>query len=51
MVTFNEFMSIGLNRCGNDEQTFAALVEVWNREKEAISGMDPSEVRTNLVCP
>lgn len=51
MVEFTEFMSIGLNQCGNSEATFAGLVEVWNNEKEQIRQMTAGEVRQNLTCP
>lgn len=51
MVGFQQFMSIGLERCGSDRQTFAALVDVWNSEKDEIKAMSASEVRDNLVCP
>lgn len=51
MTDFNSFMSIGLNQCGSDRETFAALVEVWNREKDDIRTMTQAEVRQNLTCP
>lgn len=51
MTDFNTFMSIGLNQCGSDRQTFAGLVEVWNREKDEIKAMSQAEVRQNLTCP
>lgn len=51
MTDFNDFMSIGLNRCGSDQETFSGLVEVWNREKDEIKAMTQAEVRRNLTCP
>lgn len=51
MVDFNEFMSIGLRKCGSTEATFAGLVEVWNNEKADIREMSAAEVRRNLQCP
>lgn len=51
MTDFNDFMSIGLSQCGSDRQTFAQLVEVWNREKDDIRQMSQAEVRRNLTCP
>lgn len=51
MTDFNSFMSIGLNQCGSDRETFAGLVEVWNREKEEIRQMSQAEVRQQLRCP
>lgn len=51
MTEFREFMSIGLNQCGSDRETFGNLVDVWNREKDEIRQMEPAEVRQNLTCP
>lgn len=51
MVEFREFMSIGLDKCGSDRQTFADLVEVWNRQKDEIKSMNKTELRTQLNCP
>lgn len=51
MVEFTEFMSIGLDKCGSSQATFAGLVEVWNNEKDEIRQMSRSEVRQNLRCP
>lgn len=51
MVDFNAFMSIGLNRCGNDQRTFKALTELWNRNKQDIQSMSRRELRDNLRCP
>lgn len=51
MVSFQNYMSIGLNRCGSDEQTFSALVSLWNREKDEIKAMSQADLRDNLVCP
>lgn len=51
MVEFQKFMSIGLNKCGNDERTFSELVDLWNREKESIRGMTQRELRNELTCP
>lgn len=51
MVTFREWMSIGLSTCGNDRKTFSALVDGWNREKAEIREMSEADVRENLVCP
>jgi hypothetical protein len=51
MTDFNTFMSIGLDQCGTDNGTFSDLVEVWNKEKDEIREMSPSEVRSNLQCP
>lgn len=51
MVDFNEFMSVGLNQCGSDRETFGGLVEVWNREKDEIRSLSKSELRDRLTCP
>lgn len=51
MVSFNDFMSVGLTKCGSDEATFSGLVEAWNREKDTIKDMSKQEVRENLRCP
>lgn len=51
MVDFNTWMSIGLNQCGNDRQTFAQLVDGWNSEKDNIEDMTEEQVRDQLVCP
>lgn len=58
MTDFNDFMSIGLNQCVPSDASqdvrqaqFAALVDVWNREKEEIKAMSQAEVRRNLECP
>lgn len=51
MVDFNTFMSIGLNHCGTDKETFGQLVQVWNREKDDIRNMTARQVRENLTCP
>lgn len=59
MVTFNEFMSIGMEQCAPSgrgsqaarRQTFADLADVWNREKDEIRSMSGAEVRQNLTCP
>lgn len=51
MTDFNTFMSIGLEQCGSDRETFGDLVEVWNQEKDEIRGMTAADVRQNLRCP
>lgn len=51
MVTHREFMSVGLNKCGSDRDTFSRLNDLWNREKEAISAMSKRELRQKLECP
>lgn len=51
MVDFNQFMSIGLEQCGSDKETFSDLVDVWNREKDDIRNMTVAQVRQNLRCP
>lgn len=51
MVDFNQFMSIGLSRCGNDPQQFRALTTLWNRNRETIQDMTPAELRDRLRCP
>lgn len=51
MTDFNSFMSIGLEQCGSDKETFSELVEVWNRQKDEIREMSQAEVRRTLQCP
>lgn len=51
MVEFTEFMSVGLNRCGTDKETFADLVDLWNREKTEIKQMSKQDLEQNLRCP
>lgn len=51
MVDFTTFMSVGLNACGADRETFSGLTQLWNREKEAIQGMSEGELRVQLNCP
>ena len=51
MVEYTEFMSIAMNKCGSDGDTFAALAAVWSREKEQIKEMSAAEVREDLRCP
>lgn len=50
MVDFNTFMSVYLTKCGAGEASFAAGVEVWNNEKQAIKAMSEAEVRSKLSC-
>lgn len=51
MVDFNDYMSVALSQCGNDEDTFTDLVSLWNREKESIQNMTKTELRSKLSCP
>lgn len=51
MVTFQEFMSVGLDKCGSDQRTFRRLTDLWNREKEQIQRMTRTELRDELNCP
>lgn len=51
MPEFTAYMSVALNECGNDQRTFAALVDLWNREKDSIRPMSRSELRDELNCP
>lgn len=59
MVDFNTWISLGMEQCApsgagtQDErrEIFAGLVEGWNEEKDAISDMSESEVRSSLTCP
>jgi len=51
MVNYTEFMSIGLNSCGSDPETFSGLTDIWSRNKDEIQSMSKSEVRNDLVCP
>lgn len=51
MTDYTTFISIGLDQCGSDRETFSQLAEVWNREKDDIQQMTPDEVRRNLTCP
>lgn len=51
MVGFQDYMSVALDKCGSDRQTFGELVEVWNREEDEIRGMNRSELRDALTCP
>lgn len=51
MVTFQEFMSVGLDECGSDQRTFRELANLWTREKEQLQQMTRVEVREELNCP
>lgn len=51
MVTFQEYMSVALNKCGNDPETFSELVDLWNSETDQIRGMTKKQVKQNLTCP
>jgi len=51
MASFEEYMSVGLTKCGTDKQTFAELVDLWNRNKDLIQQMDKDDVRESLTCP
>lgn len=51
MTGFNEFMSVGLSQCGNDRETFADLVELWNSQEDQIREMSVEDVKRVLVCP
>lgn len=50
-MRYTEFISIGLNKCGTDKQTFSALAELWSQKKTQIRGMTAEELRQNLECP
>lgn len=50
MVTFQDFMSVYLSKCGNDERQFQTATELWNREKETIRTLTKSELRQELNC-
>lgn len=51
MVTFQKYMSVALNQCGNDESTFAEMVDLWNRETDRIREMSEDDLRRDLECP
>lgn len=51
MVTFQEFMSVALDKCGNDQATFRRMTQLWNRQKDEIQGMSRAELRSSLNCP
>lgn len=51
MVTYRQYMSVALDECGNDRETFEALASLWSDQKDAISEMSKREVRQNLECP
>lgn len=51
MVDFQTFMSVGLEKCGNDPRTFSQLTDLWNREKDEIQKMTRSTLRQELRCP
>lgn len=50
-MDYNEFISIGLDKCGSDKRTFSKLAELWSKEKDLIRGMTESELRNDLDCP
>jgi hypothetical protein len=51
MVDYETFMSVGLNKCGSDDETFAALAHLWTHRTESIREMDEHELRHSLECP
>lgn len=51
MVTYQQFMSVGMAKCGSDRDSFAGLAAVWSAEKDVISGMTEEQVREQLICP
>lgn len=51
MVTYREFLSIGLEKCGSDKETFSALTDKWNEKKDRIRDMDSETVAELLECP
>lgn len=59
MVTFQEFMSIGMEKCAPSgpgtadarRETFAQLVDGWNEAEDRIRSMSAAEVRREIRCP
>lgn len=51
MVSYQDFIRIGLNKCGSDERTFSNLASLWSAEKGRIRGMSEQEIRDELNCP
>lgn len=50
-MQYREFLSVGLNKCGSDQETFSALTDLWSEEKDLIRGMTKAELRRELECP
>lgn len=51
MVTYQEFIQVGLDKCGSDQRTFSSLASLWSDEKAQLQEMTKQEVRNNLNCP
>jgi len=51
LATRQDFMSVGLTKCGNDPRTFRRLNDLWNSNKDEIKSMTRSELRDALNCP
>lgn len=51
MVDYNEWMQIGLDKCGSSESTFGDLAQLWSQNKDEIEGMTRSEARDCINCP
>lgn len=51
MVTYREFISVGLDKCGTDQGTFSDLAALWSRRKDTLQDMSQAEVRRELRCP
>lgn len=51
MVQYTEFMSIGMNKCGTDNETFSELARIWSENKTEIENMSRTEAENELVCP
>lgn len=50
-MEYTEFISVGLDQCGADQETFKALARLWSEDKATIRQMSESELRRELNCP
>lgn len=51
MVEYQEWMEIGLNKCGSDERTFGVLAQLWTNNRQMLQEMSRTEARDCLDCP
>lgn len=59
MVSFDRYMSIGMQRCaptgpGTQEErqrVFGELADGWNRNSDVIRELSESQLRDRLRCP
>jgi hypothetical protein len=51
MVSYEEYMSVALRKCGGGSENLKQLATVWTNNKEQIRNMSKKEVEERLNCP